>query len=231
MAFYSYLYFYPLGQSKDVPFLLTQSIKRAAACTDKVIVAGPIEYKETLQKLCNNLLFFEVNPDFSDSVSISTYTQLVSQGVIKSNHPPTEIHCINRWLFLDKLFRTNSLPLDVNIVSVDWDCLLFSPFREVLSRIDIFFSRLQNTHGHHLPLLVSHVQDAIHNQVDDLPIFNICPSVLIANSHTINLYQYYLSIFFSAFLHGSNVRLNRLFSRKFFSDMFPGLQFPTFAKC
>ena len=86
----SYIYFYPLNSSSEIPNLLLQCISKASRLSSNLIFAGPESYKQQLSRF-DNIQFFAIDEgQIKRNKNISTYLSLLSKGLIRSNHPPTK---------------------------------------------------------------------------------------------------------------------------------------------
>ena len=104
--------------------------------------------------------------------------ELWNQGLLKSNCPAIEIHCVRRWLLLDDLFTSNLIPNNMLVLSHDWDELLFTPFTNMSSNINpaILNSALNNDK----PFIVSNTKPPVMTALQ--------PSFLYLNREAVSKY-------------------------------------------
>jgi hypothetical protein len=101
---------------------------------------------------------------------------LYEHGKLRSNCPPVEKHCINRWLFLQEKNLFN----EPTLFSIDWDTLVFpglSAYQQYLTNIDLASTNLMTLGWEGAPAE---------------PIWSLCPSLIYFSRSTLRYYVQYL---------------------------------------
>lgn len=163
-----------------MPPLLTACCAFNSAYLDKLILALPshVEVPEALFKICNMngcvlVLKTFTASEILDNPLLKRYIDLIQTGKITSNHPPTEVHCLNRWF----LMKESCMSEGSSLLSFDWDTFITHRFRDSvlqdLSQLD----------------LVMYEWNGVKTNT---PIWSICPNLTYASIKALNSYFFYL---------------------------------------
>ena len=190
----SYLYFYSdSGLSPLLSIAIESCLKNSGelllATTNQIYSMLPTHVK-------NHELLNYVNVERQQIYSnpfICEYLRLIGSGTINSNHPPTEVQCIYRWILLRDLMSVNQIS---RTFTFDWDTILLPGCHEVVA---------QQSAG-----LVMHLNNCDYTH----PIFILCPHAAIADKDSVSSYVEYLG-------HYLNLASARAFLPLYFSDIPP----------
>ena len=172
-----YLYFY--AEKGEYSLILHLSVLCASVVLKKVYLCVSREYYDFLRKKCNlpdNVEIYCIEPSDLSSQYLKRLDNLYSAGILRSNCPPVERHCINRWLYLQK----KSFFGESEIFSFDWDTLVFpglAAYERYLCDIDLAATNLM-TLGWHKP--------------PKEPIWSLCPNLLYLSRDSLESYVNYL---------------------------------------
>jgi hypothetical protein len=168
-----------------------------------VLVSPNIYFSLTasLARLSDSVTIIQIEEGYlSDSHILQLYKKLVGSGAVTSNHPPTELHCLARWVLLDKyLPRTE---VSGGIVCLDWDTLCLNKHSSLIDGL-----------SKKTPLIYSMEADRSR-----YPLYSICPNHIVIFDPIV--LQKYLSYTYQQmllidYMHSLN---NSTF---YFSDMLP----------
>jgi hypothetical protein len=190
----SYLYFY---SDNEPPPLLSIAVESCLKNSGRLLLATTsLIYTGMPTHVRNHELLTYVNIERDHIYSnplIDKYIKLINAETIQSNHPPTEVQCIFRWILLDELMSSNYVN---RIFSYDWDTILLPGCQEVI--------------GQHSAGLVMHLSNCDYTH----PIFILCPHAAIVDKESVSSYVKYLE-------HYLNLAASRSFLPLYFSDIPP----------
>lgn len=172
-----YLYFY--ADKGEYSTILHLSILCASIVLKKVYLCVSKDYYSFFLNRCSlpaNVELICIEQSDLDSPLLNQLDELYSSGIIRSNCPPVERHCINRWLLLEK----NSLFGEDSIINFDWDTMIFpglAMYQSYISKVDLAATNLF-TLGWHTP--------------PKEPIWSLCPNLLLLSQKALHLYIIYL---------------------------------------
>jgi len=190
----SYLYFF---SDAGLSPLLLVAIESCLKNSGKLLLATTSQIFSMLpQHTKNNQHLTYINVESQQIYShplIREYLRLIDISAIKSNHPPTEVHCIFRWILLHELMSSS----EVNcIFAFDWDTILLPRCDEAIA--------LQKAG------LVMHLNNCDYTH----PIFILCPHAAIVDKEAVKSYVHYLA-------HYLTLASSRSFLPLYFSDIPP----------
>lgn len=195
-----YLYFY--DEKSEYSQILHLSVLCAAIVFKKVYLCVSERYFITFSTRCrlpDNVEIFCITAESLCSPVLFRLDSLYQSGKLRSNCPPVERHCINRWLFLqeNECFNEDSL------FSFDWDTLVFPglcAYQDQLRGVDLGATNLMTLGWTVAP---------------SEPIWSLCPNLLYLSNSSLSQYINYLKKYISyTEQHGSIVA-------GFFCDMQP----------
>ncbi len=190
----SYLYFYG---DNGLPTLLSIAVESCLKNSGELLLATTYEiFSKLPTHTQRNELLTYVNIESSEIYShplILEYMRLINSGVVQSNHPPTEVHCIFRWILLHEIMAKSNLS---RIFVFDWDTILLPGCHEVLEK--------------HTAGLVMHLSNCDYTH----PIFILCPHAAIVDQYSVSLYVQFLA-------HYLRIASTRSFLPLYFSDIPP----------
>tara|TARA_X000000950_G_scaffold279130_1_gene371210 strand:+ start:34 stop:1056 length:1023 start_codon:yes stop_codon:yes gene_type:complete len=196
----AYLYFY--DENHEYSRILHISVLCASIAFEKLYLCLSKKYISFFQTNCplpDNIILICVDDDCLQVPLIKRLDILYASQKIRSNHPPVERHCINRWLFLQKKDFFN----EKTIFSIDWDTLVFpgiAAYEEYLQDVDIAATNLMTLGWEKPP----------HE-----PIWSLCPNMLYLSKSALEYYIKYLNKYITySEVNGSVVR-------ELFCDMQP----------
>lgn len=202
--------FFSSDKQLNPPELLLMCIRNATAQLDNIVVVTSPSFIKSLQEHFPHVHFFSESL-FPVSPQETKYIQLINQGIIASNHPPTELLCIRRWTALKYLFDNDLIDSREICINLDWDTLLFPPVKDLQEHL---IAGWRHYSGY--PLLACFQKMGIKGSALESKylLYEICPNLLFLNSKSIDLYVEYLDKTLSR-----RGFLLTCFSGRFFNDM------------
>jgi len=186
-----YLYFY--DEKSEYSKILHLSVLCASVVFKKLFLCVSERYFKYFKSHCllpYNVELFCITPESLCSPLLSRLDSLYESGKLRSNCPPIEKHCINRWLFLEK----NNFFNDESLFSIDWDTFVFpglGKYQPYLERVDLGATNLMTLGWIGPP---------------SEPIWSLCPNLLYLSRTSLCHYLQFLHKYLSySELHGSIV--------------------------
>jgi len=203
----AYSHFFPLGSLSEPPQLLIDTLSSAAGFFERIVIVSTEQLLAKLQALIPNLVCIDITslkpPAFS-----KRYIDLVEEKIIRSNHPPTELLCLERWHYMNECYGEGFLCRGYPCTVLDWDTFLLQPLCEAID--------------HHLgsPMPLQSITGFIElgvdicKQQDSFPLYDVCPSLMIlANEHV----QVFCNILERVLARDND--LQRIYKSRLFNDM------------
>ena len=172
-----YLYFY--DDNGEYSRILHLSVLCASIIFEKVylcVSSGYYNFFKSRLRLPENVKISLVNTESLKSSLIQRLDSLYLSGTLRSNCPPVERHCINRWLHLDQ----HELFGETSLFSFDWDTLIFrglALYEPYLEDVDLAATNLMTLGWVGAP---------------DEPIWSLCPNLLYFSKRSLKYYVTYL---------------------------------------
>lgn len=186
-----YLYFYDEnGEFSQILHLSTLCaslvFKRVHLCVSN----SYYRFYNSHRLLPENVHLNCIPPESLRSSLLVRLQYLYEHRKLRSNCPAVELHCINRWLYL----QANNFFNEQSLFSIDWDTFVFpgmSAYETYLTNIDLAATNIMTTGWLTVPTE---------------PIWSLCPNLLFLSSTSLNYYIEYLNKFISySELNGSIV--------------------------
>lgn len=186
-----YLYFY--DEKSEYSQILHLSVLCASIVFKRFYLCVSERYYRFFRSRCllpDNVEIFCITAESLRSPMLARLDTLYESGKLRSNCPPVERHCINRWLFLqeNELFNEDSL------FSIDWDTLVFpgfSAYQPHLRCVDLGATNLMTLGWKGAP---------------SEPVWSLCPNLLYLSSPSLRCYIHFLNKYISyTEQHGSIV--------------------------
>jgi hypothetical protein len=136
------------------------------------------------------------------------YLNLIDLEIISSNHPPTEILCLDRWHYMNQSFEKGYLDSRSPCVVLDWDTFMFDS-AEVSLNCHLNALDPIRTFTGFLGLGVD-----VSSSSANFPVFDICPNFIIISHELVSLF---CSEALKILSNENTVR--RIYSSRLFNDM------------
>jgi hypothetical protein len=174
----AYLYFY--DDQNEYSSILHLTALCASAVFSKVYLCISERYcKFFITRCClpGNVEIYSIPASNLESPFLRTLDGLYTSGKLRSNCPPVEKHCINRWLYL----ADNDFFGEQSLFSIDWDTLVFpglNKYEPLLDGVDLAATNLLTL--------------GWNNRCPDEPIWSLCPNLLFLSNAALKYYIEYL---------------------------------------
>lgn len=207
MVVQAYSYFVPLCDSSPIPILLIDTLSQAQKYFTKITLITTVGVIDVVKNILPDIVCIDRSsleePDY-----IRYYISLIDLEIISSNHPPTEILCLDRWHYMNQSFEKGYLDSRSPCVVLDWDTFLFDSAKVALScHLDALDPLRTFTCFLGLGVDVS-------SSSANFPVFDICPNfIIISHEH--------VSLFCSEALKilSNEHTVRRIYSSRLFNDM------------
>jgi len=178
----AYLYFY--DDKNEYSHILHLSVLCASKVFKKLYLCvsqSYFIYYSSNRLLPENVEIYCITSESLCSPLLARLENLYKLDKIRSNCPPVEKHCINRWLFLQEknLFNESTL------FGIDWDTLVFpglSDYQQHLTDIDLAATNLMTLGWNGAPAE---------------PIWSLCPNLIYFSDSSLRSYIHYLEKYIS----------------------------------
>ena len=173
-----YLYFY--DEKAEYSQLLHLTTLCASIVFKKLYLCVSEPYFKFFNSRCqlpDNVNVYCVNAEELHSTMLTRLDSLYESRIIRSNCPPVERHCINRWLFLKgrNFFNEESL------FAIDWDTLVFPGLKSY------------ETHLRGIDLAATNLMKLGWEGAPNEPIWSLCPNLLFLSKISLDCYIQYLN--------------------------------------
>ena len=203
----AYSYFIPLGSTNEPPQLLIDTLLCAEKYFDKITFVSRSDLIPKFKQIFPDIVCIDVESLCKPSFS-SNYIGLVESKVISSNHPPTELLCLERWHYMNECFKEGSLDSRYPCAVLDWDTFLLDPVSVAIDQHLLSVDPLKSITG----FIELGIDVCLDHQ--SFPLYDICPSLIIlAHEHVILFCD-----FLSRMLNGT-LDVSRIYKGRFFNDM------------
>ena len=128
----AFIYFQ--SDQERVPELLIDNLTKSLSLHNKIIVVTNQRYLEAISNLDTRIIAIDESIFLLDELEKLYYHQ-INNKVISSNHPPTELLCLKRWLALEKCYELKFLDIDNATTILDWDTFIFNSAKIALESI------------------------------------------------------------------------------------------------
>lgn len=173
-----YLYFY--DEKNEYSQILHLSILCASIVFKRLYLCvseSYFRYYVSRRLLPENVEIHCITSESLRSSFLARLETLYQLGKLRSNCPPVEKHCINRWLFLQERNFFN----EKTLFSIDWDTLVFpglSAYQQHLTDIDLAATNLMTLGWEGAPAE---------------PIWSLCPNLIYISRASLHYYVQYLN--------------------------------------
>ena len=172
----AYLYFYSL--SEDSSPILDLAIACASKSFKRLYLAlSDRQYRHyKSMNMPSNVHIDIISNDDVYNPLINLLCSHYNNNILQSNCPPVEIHCVNRWIYLQK----RNYYGEKSLYCIDWDTLVFSGISEYDSYIDS------------VDIAATNLMTLGWNETTKEPIWSLCPNMLYVSTKALDIYIEYL---------------------------------------